>query len=192
MTHEKSRAIRNRMRGFSVAEMLCVVAILGITLPVCGSVLASGLRMAALGTLTADRIGTVRALEVEFVKSVRAAEGVAAEAGAYRSGPRQVVLRMPAADGRPRFVVFGALADAEHLARLEFTLGDGGAEALKWTRYRMPLNRVQFGYDAEEPARAKLVRLNVQRKPDRGERPGRRTVHRFAAAPRGMAGRQTP
>lgn len=177
-----------RTGGYSITEMLCVVAILGITLPVCGTILATGLRMSALGTLTLERIDSVRALEEEFVKTVRAAEGVAPEAGTYRSGPAQVVLRMPAEEGQPRFVVFGALADAEHLAQLEFTLGGETQRVLKWAPYRMPFDRIRFGYDTDEPAHTRLVRLNVRRKPDRGESGKGRPVHRFMAAPRGMAG----
>ena len=174
-------------RGYSVTEMLCVVAILGITLPVCGAIFTTGVRISALGALTLDRVTAAGALQREFVKTVRAAEGVAAEAGAYRSDGEQVVLRMPPAeDGRRRYVVFGPLADAERLARLEFALGGGREEVLKWTPYRMAFDRIRFSYDREQPKEARLVRLDLRRRPDPGESGKGRPVHRFAAAPRGV------
>lgn len=170
-------------RGYTLFEMLCVIAIMGIAINLCAGLFMSGARLSALGTENLDRINAIGDIEAAFRKTVRESEGVIPVLGEHQSGPDRVILQMPPIEAQPRWVVLGALRDPMHLSRLEIVERDGAFEAQSFTTYRQKLEQMEFDFASGGP-----VRLNVMiwRDPTEGKRPGMN--HGFLATPRGGAG----
>ena len=170
-------------RGYTLMEMLCVIAVMGIAINLCAGLFMSGARLSALGTENLDRINAIGDIEAAFRKTVRESEGVIPVLGEHQSGPDRVILQMPSIEGQPRWVVLGALRDPMHLSRLAIVERDGVYEAHSFTSYRQKLERMEFSFEPGGP-----VRLNVMiwRDPTEGKRPG--INHGFLATPRGFSG----
>lgn len=163
--------------GYTLLEMLMYVAVMTVLVSLCGKLFASGLRLSALSTQTLDRIMDVANLESDFTGAVRGAQGVVPEMGSYRSGPEQLVLRVPAKEGRSRYIVFGKLRDARHLSRMDVLEQNGVFTTSRFVTYRVPVDAITF--DTSTPG---LIQLDVLAK----GRQEKSLARRFIAAPRGI------
>jgi prepilin-type N-terminal cleavage/methylation domain-containing protein len=183
MMQRTSLDVDARIRGYTLFEMICVIAVMGIAINLCAGLFMSGARLSALGTENLDRINAIGDIEAAFRKTVRESEGVIPVLGEHQSGKDRLVLQMPPIEGQPRWVVLGALRDPMHLSRLEIVERDGVYEARSFTTYRQKLEQMEFDFASGGP-----VRLNVMiwRDPTEGKRPGMN--HGFLATPRGISG----
>ena len=173
-----------RNRGYSLLEVLLYVGIVGVGINLCAALFLSGARLSALNTLTLDRMNALNEIHREFGQAVRGAVAIVPEAGAYKTGPGQVVLAHPSLGGRPHYVVLGTLQDANHLTKRDLVERGGVLQVYRQITYGLALEDLSFSYDA--PAR--LVRLDAVIQAEEGERKSGDTVYRFAAAPRGIGG----
>jgi hypothetical protein len=185
MMQSRSR-FGKRISGYSLIEMLVYVAILAVGVNLCGALFVTSMRLSALGSEKLERIQGAAELENEFREAVRSGEAVIPEFGAYRSGPGQVVLRAGAVDGAPRYLVLGAVRDAEHLSKLEIIDRPGKPEAAAFVTYAPRLSALEFTYDVDPPASARLVRMAFSGKLSPGEPEARQTGGSAAAALRGI------
>jgi prepilin-type N-terminal cleavage/methylation domain-containing protein len=169
--------------GYSLVEMLCVIAVTSVAINLCAGLFMSGARLSALGTENLDRINAVGDIESVFRKAVRESEGVIAALGEHRSGKDRLVLRMPPREGQPRWVILGTLRDENHLSRLEVIERDGAYEAYSLSTCRQKLDGITFDF---EPGQPLGLYVTIWRDPTEGKRPG--INHRFIASPRAFSG----
>ena len=174
-------------RGYTLMEMLAVIALLAVGINLCMSIFISASRLSALSTQTLDRIGGIAEIEQTFVDAVRASCDVVPKAGRFATNDTCVALRMPSQDGAARYRVIGEHKQTHTLAFIELEERDGKFEEITHKNLRLPIEDVHIGRgeNGADPARA--VTLHFAIKLDRGERAARKTVHSVTAAARAIA-----
>ena len=180
---------RNRLRttqGMGLIEVLISSALLGVLVSLCLQMFVTHNRITALNALHLNRLEGLRTVQDSFRESVREAVGIASGVLDYRTGPEQLVLRLPAHDGTPRYAVWGDLDGSDRLSYVCLRLQDP-PEVERAIQERLPIENVQFDFGAAPPERARTVTLNYALKQDPGERPfHERPVHRVTATLRGL------
>jgi len=179
---------RRTTAGMSLFECLVYVAILGVVINLSMSIFMSSSRMSTLATVALDRVNMTEDVRHAFTRAVHEAEGVASEAGSYKTGPEQLVLAYPPtpeSDGWRRYVVFGRIAPSAGLGRLDILEKAGEVVIDGLVKYPLPVSKLDLSYDADSPDAARLVTLqvDVQMGSSRDVRPPK--THRFAASLRG-------
>lgn len=176
---------KGRRAGYSLLEMLIVVAVLSIAINLCGSLFVSASRMSAVSTQALDRLGGVEELRREFTEAVRASAGVVEACGPYTTGAQTVVLRMPPVDGHARFRVLGTLGEADRFSRFDLEMVNGAVEPVLMVTYRQRVDGVAFSTGSG------AITLELKAKRDLKEKTG--PTHTFVATPRGILdGRAAP
>jgi hypothetical protein len=150
--------------GMLLLECLMYVAILAIVVNLVASVFVSATRLSAVGTAALDRVNAVDDVREAFTRAVREAEAVVPGAGAFATGPNQLVLRMPLGahkDAHARYVVLGCIDPAPGFKSLEITEKNGQYAPEAYTVCSLPVQSLRFDYGAGPPERARLISLDV-------------------------------
>ncbi|MBX3176601.1 MAG: type II secretion system protein [Candidatus Hydrogenedentes bacterium] len=179
-------ALRSRRPngGFTLLEMLVYVAIFGLTINILASLLMTGARLSATAALSLDRLAGVRDVQEAFTTYTRRASGVAVSAGSYTTGEDTLVLAMPPSWGYD-YAVLGKLGEdgGDHFGVLRLRNGDSGLES-DFLQFRaQPLAHLRF--EVDESGARPVVHMEIQVKPESGERDRGFRMHRTAATPRG-------
>jgi len=173
---------RTPVRGYTLLEMLLYVAVLAMGVNLCMALFVTGSRLSAVTTQQLDRMNGLAEVQQEFREAVRRAEGVVPRLGSYESNPGQLILRCPSKDGAARYILLGALRDADRLSRFELSEENGVLKPEKFSTYALPVTALAFEWNASG-----LVQMDLRIKKDAGERDKNPITHRAIAALRGMA-----
>lgn len=173
-----------RRAGTSLLEVIATVALLGILVSLCLKMFVMDSRLTALNALHLNRLENLRAVQHRFRESVRESQGVVEGVLDYRTSEDQLVLRLADMEGIPRYTVWGAFAEADHLSMLQVAL-ETPPQVERLETLNFPVEGVGF---TQDPSTG-LVTLRFSLKHDAGERVSTSVpVHEIRAVPRGQGG----
>lgn len=174
-------------RGYSLIEMLLVVALLAMGINLCVSIFSNATRLSALSTQALDRINGIAEVERVFADAVRGSCGVVPGAGRFSTGDTCAVLRLPSEDGVLRYRAVGEIAAPGKFAVIEFEDRGGTIEETYLRTLWLPVEDVRMAQGGKDADSKRAVTLDFAIKLDRGERAARKTIHSVTAAARAIA-----
>lgn len=184
---------RGREQGMSLFECLVYVVLLTVLINVVVSAHVSATRLSLASVAALDRLSCVANAGEALCDTVREARGVVESVGAYRTGPSQVVLSLPAdpVDGAPRYVVLGHSPEANRLWRMEVAQRQGAFETVSYSKCALAATGLRIDYGGAPP-NARLVTFEIET-PNAANRKDREAVvYRFMAALRTAPARGAP
>ncbi|HIJ65942.1 MAG TPA: hypothetical protein HPP77_08310 [Candidatus Hydrogenedentes bacterium] len=181
--------LRRNAAGMTLLEVLGYVALIGVLINLGAGLFVTCLRLNAYGTDALDRIREIEYVREGFMQTIHEASAVCAGVAAYRTGPNQLVLELPAApeDARvERYAILGPIRTDSRLTKLVIRGKQGEFEAEYCETYPRELDTITFDYDAENIENARLVTIEVTAKTGEARRlPAR---YAFSAALRSIPG----
>ncbi|MBI2435340.1 MAG: hypothetical protein HYV26_20985 [Candidatus Hydrogenedentes bacterium] len=171
--------IRNPVAGYSLLEMLMFVAVFAVAVNLCGALLLTSSRLAAMNTLALDRLNAVREVQDGFKTAIQESAGKSEAPWGLSPTDGRLWLRLPAQEPgqSAAYRVFGLLADGQRLVREDFLLGPGAPENYVRT---WPLRVKNLRFSNVGAA----IKMSFEIQEDEGERPSRQVIYETIATPR--------
>ena len=170
--------------GMSLLEVLGCIAVLGIIINLALSLFLDASRLNVLGTEALDKLRQTEEIRREFQEAVRECISVCEQAGSYKTGEDQLVLRAhpDAINGEEeRYVILHTVQSPKRLRKIVLVKKNGILEGASVVTYPLEVDLARFTIDKQN-----LVSMDItlKRNSDRSKREP--TIHRFTSFMRGV------